>query len=166
MKLNDRANIFVRTTQAVLIIATSTFVLVSKVNAGSSETSETVTVDTRGPEIVVMQPPGSNIVSGKGKKTFGTVQIGGRSIKKSFTIINNGATKLTQLIISKTGDHSKDFAVSKPTNIPLGPGKSCSFEVTFKPTGTGIRNCTLQIDSNDPDEAPFNIKTGGMGVRR
>jgi hypothetical protein len=116
------------------------------------------------PEIVVMQPVGSNLVDGTGKKSFGTVKIGSKGSTKTFTIRNTGTASLSGLSIRKYGSHKADFIVGALEKTTLMPGGSMNFKVTFKAKAKGTRNAAIRIKSNDADENPFDVKLTGMGA--
>jgi len=116
------------------------------------------------PEIVVMQPAGSSLADGTGKRSFGTVKIGSKGITKTFTIKNTGTASLSGLAIRKDGSHKADFIVSALEKPTLMPGGSMSFKVTFKANAKGTRTASIHIRSNDADENPFDVKLTGMGT--
>jgi hypothetical protein len=116
------------------------------------------------PEIVVMQPAGSSLADGTGKKSFGTVKIGSKGSTKTFTIKNTGTADLSGLSILKSGSHKSDFIVGPLQGSTLMPGASMTFKVTFKPKTKGTRSAALRIKSNDADENPFDVKLTGMGA--
>lgn len=116
------------------------------------------------PEITVMQPAGSNLVDGSGKKSFGTVKVGSKGSTKTFTIKNTGTANLAGLSIVKSGSHKADFIAGPLQNTTLMPGASMTFKVTFKPKAKGTRSAAIRIKSNDADENPFDVKLTGMGA--
>ena len=117
-----------------------------------------------GPEITIQQPTGSLLLDGAAKKSFGSVTVK-KSRTKIFTIKNIGTENLTGFFISKDNTHAKDFIVTKPGKTTLYPGKSTTFEVTFKPSVKGTQNAAIHIKSNDANENPFDIKLTGLGVK-
>lgn len=117
------------------------------------------------PEIVVQQPAGSGLQDGKDKKKFGSVTVGQESAAKTFTIKNIGTKTLKNLEVKKSGSHKGDFIVGPLAKTSLAPGKSTTFQVSFKPTAKDTRNASLKISSNDFDENPFDIKLVGTGVK-
>lgn len=116
-------------------------------------------------EISVQQPLGSDLVDGKARKSFGSVNIGESGRLKTFTVKNIGADTLTGLGITITGSHRRDFIVAKPVERSLDRGESTQFRITFRPGGKGTRNAVLHLKSNDLSENPFDIELTGMGVR-
>ncbi|MES2660217.1 MAG: choice-of-anchor D domain-containing protein [Verrucomicrobiota bacterium] len=116
----------------------------------------------KAPEISVNGPDGDPLEDNTGKTRFGTVKPGQTGTARKFTIKNTGKAKLTGLSVSKTG---KDFIITGSVAPSLAPGKSTSFKVSFKPSSAGTKNAVIKIDSNDADEAPFEIKVIGVGAR-
>lgn len=79
---------------------------------------------------------------------------------------NVGYADLVVGPIKITGEKADQFAiqndnVSNKTIIPRG---SATLEVVFTPTSTGAKSATLNIPSNDPDEATVLVSLSGSGV--
>lgn len=119
---------------------------------------------TKTPEIAVKQGS-ANLMDGKAKSDFGTVKVGKKSKAKTFTITNKGGATLKNLKITASGAKKNDFVIAPPGTTTLAAGKSTTFKITFKPTGTGPRNAALKIASNDADENPYDIKLTGIGEK-
>jgi hypothetical protein len=117
------------------------------------------------PEIDVQQPPRSSLVSGKSKRSFGTVKLGA-SRTRTFTILNTGKARLTGLDTCGCGGAVGDYKVAKPRKTSLNAGESTTFKVTFQPSALGSHSSTIHVFSNDADEYPFEIKVSGSGSRR
>ena len=95
---------------------------------------------------------------------YGAVNTGSSSTPQTFTVKNTGSGALTVTGIATSGGHAAEFAVSAsafPLNV--SPAGSATFTVTFAPTAAGARSTTLQILSNDADEATFDIALTGTG---
>jgi sugar lactone lactonase YvrE len=116
------------------------------------------------PEIGVQEPPGSELTDNGATNDFGYGYVGFTNAFKTFTVTNSGTANLTGLGVTKTGAHGADFIVSAIGNATLATNSSTTFTVRFVPSATGVRNATLQIASNDPDENPFDIPITGIGV--
>ncbi|MCX6856057.1 MAG: choice-of-anchor D domain-containing protein, partial [Verrucomicrobia bacterium] len=113
------------------------------------------------PEIVV-EKAGGNLDTGD------TLDVGvvatGSTADHTFTIKNTGSADLTDLAVSVEGDDAADFTVTAdPAAILSGPSGSTTFTVRFAPSSIGPKNATLRIDSNDSDEAPFDIVLSSAG---
>lgn len=124
----------------------------------------TVTAATA-PEIAVEQPAGTDLTDGVSSIGFGAVNVGSSSAAKTFTITNTGTAALTISGVSVTGGNPGDFAVNTSgmlTSVAIGG--STTFTVTFTPGAAGARGTTLQIASDDADEATFDIALTGTGM--
>lgn len=115
------------------------------------------------PDITVQQPVGTTLVSGVGRKKFGSVKADGKDVTKTYTIRNTGTSPLTGLSIKVTGKNKKDFMAEAPGKSTLAAGASTTFKVTFDPATKGPKIAILSIRSNDPDENPFEITVEGRG---
>jgi sugar lactone lactonase YvrE len=114
------------------------------------------------PEIVIEQPASTELTSG-GSIAYGMVVMG-TSVPKYFTIRNTGTETLTLSSVAVTGGNQADFPVDTSgmlTSIPAGG--STSFSVSFTPAAAGSRTTTLRVQSNDSDEANFDLSLSGTG---
>lgn len=83
---------------------------------------------------------------------------------KTYIITNLGGAALNVSSISTTGTHSSEFVPGVLTPAgPIMPGTSASFTITFTPTVAGLRSAILEIQSDDADEALFNVAIQGTG---
>ncbi len=117
-----------------------------------------------GPEIVVEQPVGTDLVDGSASIDFGSVNTGSSSAAKTFTIKNTGTADLTGLAITKDGSHATDFTVGALGATTVAPGARTTFTVTFSPGAAGARSAAIHIASYDADENPFDITLTGTGL--
>ena len=86
-------------------------------------------------------------------------QSGGvRSMPRVVTVTNSGATPLV-LGIDDTGG---DFSQLNDCGTSLGPGASCSIEVTFLPSSAGEQTGGLSISS--PTTATQSVQLTGKGI--
>lgn len=116
-----------------------------------------------GPEIVVEQPPGTDIPDG-GTNSFGVVDAGGAG-DLTFTIRNLGNADLTGLAITFTGANAAEFSVTANPAAPVpGTNGSTTFTVRFAPVTGGPKSAALHIANNDADENPFDINLTGVGA--
>ncbi len=114
-------------------------------------------------EISVEQPAGTDIADG-GSQSFGSLT-SGTSAPLTFTINNTGEGALSLTGVSVTGGNAADFVVnSTGMSSSVDAGGSTTFTVTFTPSAAGSRSTTLQILSDDYDEASFDITLTGTGV--
>ena len=95
---------------------------------------------------------------------FGNViQCGTDRVTKIFTIENAGGTDLIISSITITGTHASDFNLGITPTLLLG-GQTRPFRITFKPSAIGLREATVTINSNDPDENPYTFTIQGIGI--
>ncbi len=92
-------------------------------------------------------------------------QIIGNSQLKSYRIQNLGAVDLSINNIFINGANPGDF--TEGTYIypfSIAPGADFTFDVTFSPLLPGIRNATVNINSDDTDENPYDFAIRGTGI--
>jgi hypothetical protein len=96
---------------------------------------------------------------------FGTLNVGSTTTR-TFVIQNSGYGNLSVSGISFTGTHAADFSVVGAPTFPLTIATGTSYTVTarFAPTAGGARNATINIMSNDADEATYNFSLLGTGL--
>ncbi len=92
---------------------------------------------------------------------FGTT-----TVTRTFTIYNQGNTILTIGAISFSGSQASEFSVTVPPASTVSAFGSTTFEVTFAPTATTVRNATISIINNDNNENPYTFAIRGTGVAR
>lgn len=116
------------------------------------------------PDIDVSFTDGGNLAEGNTPNDFGRVNLGGTGTARSFTIRNRGTSDLTVPSIYATGKHRADFILQGPETTMLAPGTETTFTAAFQPGAVGERIAKLVIQSNDPDENPFEIAVSGFGL--
>lgn len=94
---------------------------------------------------------------------FGSTNVNGGQVDKTYTINNTGNAALAISGITVTGDNSGDFAVATPTPTTIAAGGSATFSVRFDPTASGVRATTVSIACNDA-AAPYTFKIQGTGT--
>lgn len=91
---------------------------------------------------------------------FGVVLSG---TSRRFTIENTGGNTLNISSITVSGTNASEFIVSgAPTSI--APGSNARFSVRFNPGAAGARTATININSNDCDEALYNFNIQGTRI--
>ena len=116
---------------------------------------------------------------------FGSVVVNGGTIFRTFTIKNIGAAPLNltgspRVVIN--GADAAEFSVTSQPNSPISggggdllqknytinnggiEGNFTAFQITFNPSSTGIKNATVSIDNDDPDENPYDFAIQGTGT--
>ncbi|MCU4188085.1 lamin tail domain-containing protein [Flavobacterium sp. HXWNR29] len=94
---------------------------------------------------------------------FGSADIAGGTIVKTFTIQNTGTAILNIGAISFTGTHGTNFIVTTPPSATVAIGGSTTFQVTFDPTIVGAHNAEISIVNDDVNENPYNFAITGNG---
>jgi hypothetical protein len=99
---------------------------------------------------------------------FGSKKIG-KSVTAKFTVKNTatkGVADLSIGTITMGGTNSDQYTLTANRDHCSGhtikSGKSCDFQVSFKPTSAYTKTATVTIPSNDPD-TPKNIQLTGVG---
>jgi hypothetical protein len=89
---------------------------------------------------------------------FGKVQVGKTSSPKkvSFTNIGNSGMKISSIKVSG------DFVEKNDCGKSLAVGKSCTIQVSFKPTQKGTHKGTVSISDNAPG-SPHYVDLTGIG---
>ena len=115
------------------------------------------------PEIAVEHPVNTDLTDGVASIDFGNGNVT-QSIVKSFTIRNSGDGPLSGIALQVTGDQQSDFVANNLSSNSVAVGETATFDVTFTPTSSGVRNAAIEITSNDADENPFDIALTGTGL--
>ena len=92
---------------------------------------------------------------------FGSVSLPGSPLVRAYTIANRGTVDLLLGAVTFSGTHAADFSVSLQPAPSLAPGGSTHLEVSFDPSGVGLRSATLSLSNNDSNEHPFNFSIQG-----
>lgn len=108
----------------------------------------------------------SSVTLSPSTENFGSVNVGSSSSAVSFTVTNNSSTNATSTTPSTTGGNSGDFTISSNTcGTVASGGGTCSFNVTFSPSGAGSRSTTLSVSYGGGDSAsPQTSALSGTGV--
>ncbi len=98
---------------------------------------------------------------------FGSADVAGGTVTRTFTIQNTGAAALTLSgtpLVAVGGANAADFAVTVLPSASVAAAGATSFQVRFDPSAAGARTATLSIASNDADENPYNFAIQGTGT--
>ena len=121
--------------KALATAGSSTFTLSCSGAGGSAAASTTVTVASA---------PAATFSAAPTALTFGSQTTGTASAAQAVTLTYAGATALTNVVVSISGD----FAQSTTCAASLAAAATCTVNVTFKPTTTGNRTGTLTVASS------------------
>ena len=102
---------------------------------------------------------GPGVSLAPGSVDFGSVMVGQPSAPRAVTLTNTGGSTLHIAAVAATGDYSQTNACGGT----LGPGASCTVQLTFRPTGPGTRTGTLTVTDDAPG-SPQTVSLTGSGV--
>jgi Abnormal spindle-like microcephaly-assoc'd, ASPM-SPD-2-Hydin/Beta-propeller repeat len=134
----------------------------SPTKAGTRTGTLTITDSSVGsPHMVLLVGTGGQPAAVPSPTTlsFGNQTVGITSAARSVTVTNSGAlnTTITQVHVSG------DFNETNNCPLSLTPAVSCTIQVAFTPTTTGVRNGTLTITDSAPN-SPQTVSLAGTGV--
>lgn len=156
------------TTFAVTFVPTAAGPRTARLHIASNDPNENpFDIDLFGaapvPDIAVQYPSGTDLIDDVSVINYGATG-SNSSASKTFTIRNSGLATLNLLGISAFGANGGNFTASAPGQTVLIPGATTTFNVVFRPSGTGSRNASIIIQSSDPDaESSFLFKVTGSG---
>jgi len=130
-------------------------------------------------------PDGSSSPSETNGTDFGNADIAADLVVRTFMIKNIGTAPLNltgspRVVIN--GADAAEFSVTSQPNSPISggggdlsqknytinngeiEGNFTAFQITFNPSSTGIKNATVSIDNDDPDENPYDFAIQGTGT--
>ena len=123
------------------------------------------------PEIDVLGN-GTSIVSGDSTPVttdhtdFGSADVDGGTVVRTFTIENSGDAALTlsgSPLVAISGDHAAEFTVTALPSSPVAGGGITTFQITFDPDAAGARTATVTIANDDGDENSYTFAVQGTG---
>ena len=128
---------------------------------------------TAAPEMDV-QGNGNSIINGDATPSttddteFGSADILYDTPVHTFTIENSGSAELNLTgvpIVAIGGANAGDFLVNQqPASSTISPSNTVTFQVTFDPTTTGLRQAVVSISNNDSNENPYTFTIQGTGT--
>ncbi len=123
-------------------------------------------IEVTGNDIVIYN--GETVPETSNNTAMGSAYTTGATITKIFTINNLGSTALSLTgaspYISVTGTNSADFLVCSTPSSSIAVDGSTTFDITFDPSGTGLRTATISMANNDSNENPFTFNIQGTGL--
>ena len=128
-----------------------------------------------GPVVREMQVTGNSHVISAGATQpavasgtdFGSAEANVQSVTRSFTVANDGTGILSLTgtpVVQISGSGAGDFVVSAQPANAVGSSGSVTFQIVFTPTVIGTRTATVNIASDDADEASYQFAIVGTGV--
>ena len=86
-------------------------------------------------------------------------------LERSFAVENNGDEPLVVFGLELQGPGADSFVLTgSGGGFVVNSGQVRLINVRFRPDSFGEKTATLSIDSNDPDENPFEISLTGVGT--
>ncbi|MDY6989235.1 MAG: choice-of-anchor D domain-containing protein [Thermodesulfobacteriota bacterium] len=132
---------------------------------GTGLSSEGIDMGVKGNNVTIRD--GDTSPSTEDHTDFGEAEVDGGTVVRTFTIKNYGADDLNLAgspRVAVSGADASDFTVTAQPPSPVSGGGSETFQVTFNPSAQGLREATLGIANNDPDENPYNFAIQGTGA--
>jgi uncharacterized protein (TIGR03437 family) len=105
------------------------------------------------------QPPTLSPVS----LSFGDTMLGTSAAAAKVQLANTGTGVLSLQSITVGGTNSGDFTETNNCPATLAPGDRCTIQVTFAPTGAGVRTASLSVAGNN-NGATSTTAMSGVGV--
>lgn len=93
---------------------------------------------------------------------FGTLKVGTTSPYQTVTVTNKETTAIKFTNITFAGTDPGDFSATTNCGASLPAGASCSIHVKFKPTATGPRSATMNLNDSAPS-SPQQVTVSGVG---
>ncbi|WP_158222642.1 choice-of-anchor I family protein [Rhodopirellula sp. MGV] len=107
---------------------------------------------------------GEAFVSPLAGTDFGSAEVDGGSVTKTFTVSNPGTVPLNVTGASFTGDEADAFSFGVTPIFTIIPGGSVSFDVTFDATKQGIHDATIELITDGVDGGVFSFAVRGNGT--
>lgn len=95
---------------------------------------------------------------------FGTVNVNGGTLVRTFTITNSGTAPMFVGGVGVSGTGAGSFTVTKQTSSPVAAGGNTTFEVTFDPGAAGLASAEVGFVTDDVDEGFYNFSIQGTGA--
>ncbi len=96
---------------------------------------------------------------------FGSADITGSTVDRTFTVQNLGTANITLSGTPKVSiSGSNAFSITTQPSSPIAPSGSTTFVVHFAPSVLGTHAATISIANNDADENPYTFDILGMGA--
>ncbi|RIJ46690.1 choice-of-anchor D domain-containing protein, partial [Maribellus luteus] len=105
----------------------------------------------------------STAISFNNHTKFGSADISGGTIVRTFTIENQGSVDLNITSATISGTNAADFSVTTAPSSTVASLGNTTFSVTFDPSAEGYRYATISIANDDTDENPYTFDIRGRG---
>lgn len=98
---------------------------------------------------------------------FGTINVTSGSNTNTFTIFNSGTLSLNLTgsapYVNISGANSSDFTLTNNPTTPISASGNSTFDITFDPSGSGLRTAIVSIANDDSNENPYTFYVQGYG---
>jgi MYXO-CTERM domain-containing protein len=94
---------------------------------------------------------------------FGSLNVG-RSVERTFDVINQGSAAATVSALSFQGSAAADFSSPQGAPFTVQPGAIRTLSVVFKPSAAGQRTSMLALASDDPVTPGQGVALAGFGL--
>jgi hypothetical protein len=115
------------------------------------------------PQTVALTGTGTYVTWTPASLSFGTVPVGTSSAPQAITFTNNASSSLNIKSVAITGPDNKDYSQTNNCGTLLARHSSCTINVTFTPTATGLRTADATISDFLGGNATQNIPLSGTG---
>ena len=120
---------------------------------------------TYGPNTGVKRGFKDNEIVKFGVITGGVGRTDQAKIERKFTIKNLGDAPLSKVTVILKGGQAKDFRILKKPAKYVGPGKSTSFTVVYRPKVARTSRANLEMICHIKDANPFRMRIEGTGLK-
>jgi uncharacterized repeat protein (TIGR01451 family) len=125
-------------------------------------------IDVKGHSSGVLIVNGDSTPSTADGTDFGDVNTVGATAARTYRIRNMGNASLvlsgSSPYVSIGGAFASEFTVTAAPSTPIAAGDSTTFTITFDPAAVQIRDATVTINSNDPDDGAYVFAIQGNGI--
>jgi hypothetical protein len=115
------------------------------------------------PQTVTLTGTGTYVSWTPASLTFAAQTVGTSSAPQTITFTNNATTALTIKSVVITGPDNKDFTQTDNCGTSLARKSSCTINVTFTPTATGLRTAFVTVSDYLGGNSTQNIPLSGTG---
>lgn len=99
---------------------------------------------------------------------FGSADVSSGTVAHTFTIANAGINALSLSgapRVALSGDQAGDFSVTTQPDAAVAASGNTTFQITFDPSGPGVRTATVTIASNDSATPNYTFAISGVGTQ-
>ncbi len=113
------------------------------------------------PQVISLTGTGTYVSLSPTSLSFGTVSVGTSSSPQVITFTNTDGVAL-RISVSITGTNPADFTETNTCGASVAAKGSCSINVTFRPTATGLRSANVSV-ADTGGGSPQTVSLSGTG---